>query len=47
MKQVYITHYNIWSEVISECADFLLAKDADGVNVYVVKYGMQQVRMKR
>jgi len=47
MKQVYLSHFNIWSEVISECDTFLLAKDADGVNVYVVKDGFQQVRMMR
>lgn len=43
-EQVYLTRYGIWSDIIDQCDMFILARDADGVNVYVVKDGMQMVR---
>jgi len=44
MKQVYLTHFGMWSDVLDECREFILAKDADGVLCYGIKDGAQQVR---
>lgn len=43
-EQVYLTRYGIWSDIIDQCDTLTLARDADDVNVYVVKDGMQMVR---
>ncbi len=46
MTQVYLQKYGIWSDVLDECDAFVVAKDADGVNVYVVKDALILVRNK-
>ncbi len=43
-EQVYLTRYGIWSDIIDQCDMFILARDADGVKVFVIKDGMQMVR---
>lgn len=42
--QVYLTTYGIWSDVIAMCDTFVLAKDVDGVNVYVYRDGLEMLR---
>lgn len=44
MKQVYLNLFVIWSDVISECDTFILARDADGVMCYVLRDGLEMVR---
>lgn len=45
MKQVYLHTFGIWSNVLDECDTFLVAKDADGINDYVIKDGNEIVRV--
>ncbi len=45
MKQVHLIAHGVWSDIISECDMFILAKDVDGVMTYVIKDGMQRVRV--
>lgn len=42
--KVYLASSNTWQPIIAECDVFILAKDVDGVNMYVVKDGSHLVR---
>ena len=44
MTQVFLTMTQHWADIIEECDTFILAKDLDGVMVYVIKDGQQKVR---
>lgn len=44
MTQVYLAASNTWKPIISYNANFILAKDADGVMVYVIRNGEEQVK---
>lgn len=46
-RQVYLFAHGAWSDIIAECETFIVAKDIDGLMTYVVKNGMEQVRMMR
>lgn len=43
-RQVRLMIHGFWADIISECDVFILAKDLDGVMVYVVKDGTERVR---
>lgn len=43
MMQAYLPSSNTWQPIISQSDVFILAKDIDGVNVYVVKDGSHRV----
>ena len=44
MKQVYLTMHRVWVDIIDECETFILARDIDGVMVYVLRDGQERVR---
>jgi len=46
MNQVYLIHQAVWSDIIDQCREFILARDNDGVNVYVIRDGSERVRVK-
>jgi predicted phosphohydrolase len=46
VMQVYLRLNRHWADVISENDVFILAKDIDGVMTYVVRDGLEQVRVK-
>lgn len=44
MTEVYLTASQTWQPIIDSNARFYLAKDVDGVMVYVIRDGQEQVR---
>ena len=46
MKQIYLTMSRTWQDVLDECIRFYVAKDVDGVMVYVIRDGQEQIREK-
>ena len=45
-QEVYLSMSNTWSEILHEDGKLFLAKDVDGVNVYVIKDHQAKVRNK-
>lgn len=41
---ICIANSKTWQPIISHCDHFYLARDVDGVMVYVIKDGQEQVR---
>lgn len=47
MKQVYLSLFGVWSDIIDQCDTFIVAKDMDGIMTYVLKDGAQKVRLAK